>query len=789
MSPARKGAHPLVTPPPSRLGVAAGGSRTLQDANNLAAAGSQSQDKVMPSATASEDASQPIGLSASSATTPRLGASPLAERGSVPSGIAASIATSGSVIAVANPDEAIEVEVNGNGGQSQPPAKRQKKLTSEVWLYFDRNKIMAEENGKEVEQVWAQCNFKGCNNKTSRARGESRFGTTGFWTHLNNYHGVVKGQQEVDTDLDPGVAVVEPYKYDEAASLKKLYTAIIMHEYPFNIVEHEYFIDWVKSMRPSFPINCRVTVRKEIMNLYLQEKDKMYAYFKTLKCHLSATMDMWTSNQNKGYMCVTLHWIDNDWKIQKRIINFFHVTGRHTGEKLSDSFTSCLLKWYIEKKMFSLTLDNAAANEVAVKDIVVELKKHAPLICGGLFFHVRCANHILNLVARDGMSVMGSATNNIRAFVLAVKSSTVQWEEFLKCATECGLDTRPGLSLDVSTRWNSTYMMLRDALYYKPAFERLISYERRKYEKTAPSPEEWTKAEVLIPFLKSFYDLTELFSGILYPTANLFFRGFCEIKLQLIQWCDHADPIIREMAKAMTAKFDKYWRKSNVALAVANVLDPRFKRLIVEFYLRKLYKGSYQAELDKFNDVIKKMYQYYVSSTPSSNSEASAPSSAIDVFMNNVAVGAELDSFLNETQSCESDGLPSELEKYFLSPTLKVAKGETFDILSWWKGQTGEYPILSQLARDVLAMQVSTVASESAFSSGGRVIDPFRSRLDPEMVQALICTRDWIGAARKDSRNVSSVVGDLEVLQAIQDNLGLEEEDLASDDDEPEFQL
>ena len=46
----------------------------------------------------------------------------------------------------------------------------------------------------------------------------------------------------------------------------------------------------------------------------------------------------------------------------------------------------------------------------------------------------------------------------------------------MKCAVECGLDTKSGLSLDVSTRWNSTHLMLRDVVYYKLAFERLKSY-------------------------------------------------------------------------------------------------------------------------------------------------------------------------------------------------------------------------------------------------------------------------------------------------------------------------
>ncbi|KAG5566734.1 hypothetical protein RHGRI_002319 [Rhododendron griersonianum] len=41
-------------------------------------------------------------------------------------------------------------------------------------------------------------------------------------------------------------------------------------------------------------------------------------------------------------------------------------------------------------------------------------------------------------------------------------------------------------------------------------------------------------------------------------------------------------------------------------------------------------------------------------------------------------------------------------------------------------------------------MPVSTVASESAFSTGGRVLDPFRSSLSPSMVDTLVCTQNWL---------------------------------------------
>jgi hypothetical protein len=86
-----------------------------------------------------------------------------------------------------------------------------------------------------------------------------------------------------------------------------------------------------------------------------------------------------------------------------------------------------------------------------------------------------------------------------------------------------------------------------------------------------------------------------------------------------------------------------------------------------------------------------------------------------------------------------------------------------FDILDWWKGQSTRFPILSTLARDVLAIPISTVASESAFSTSGHILDDFRSSLTPFMVEALVCTQDWL---RRSSVNV---VEDTEALTKLEE--------------------
>jgi len=61
------------------------------------------------------------------------------------------------------------------------------------------------------------------------------------------------------------------------------------------------------------------------------------------------------------------------------------------------------------------------------------------------------------------------------------------------------------------------------------------------------------------------------------------------------------------------------------------------------------------------------------------------------------------------------------------------------------------------MVREILAVPASTVASESAFSTGSRVLSDFRSRMTPETVEALVCLQDWIRASGNTQRSMESV--------------------------------
>ncbi|KAF5193127.1 Zinc finger bed domain-containing protein, partial [Thalictrum thalictroides] len=100
----------------------------------------------------------------------------------------------------------------------------------------------------------------------------------------------------------------------------------------------------------------------------------------------------------------------------------------------------------------------------------------------------------------------------------------------------------------------------------------------------------------------------------------------------------------------------------------------------------------------------------------------------------------DFDTFDAEELSITSK--KTQLELYLNEPRLD--RKMELDVLDFWKGNQYRYPELSLMARDILSIPISTVASEAAFSVGGRVIDKFRSALKPENVEALVCTRDWI---------------------------------------------
>ena len=70
------------------------------------------------------------------------------------------------------------------------------------------------------------------------------------------------------------------------------------------------------------------------------------------------------------------------------------------------------------------------------------------------------------------------------------------------------------------------------------------------------------------------------------------------------------------------------------------------------------------------------------------------------------------------------------------------------------------------MARDILAILVSIIPFESAFSRGGRILDSFPSSQSPTNVEALICVQNWLRSTKQNVNNLQVEINEAEKIES-----------------------
>ena len=202
------------------------------------------------------------------------------------------------------------------------------------------------------------------------------------------------------------------------------------------------------------------------------------------------------------------------------------------------------------------------------------------------------------------------------------------------------------------------------------------------------------------------------------------------------------------MVKEMQRKFDKYWREYSLILSCAVILDPRHKVKTVEYCFNKVYREEYaKIQMTKVITALYKCFEAYKKGETHDDVGLSNNTSIVDD-EEEEDIFKELDNF--KGTHCGSQVQKLELDLYLEEPPLD--RNMKLDVLHFWSTCSLRYPDLSSMARDILTIPVSTVASESTFSVGRRVISPWRSNLKTKTIEALMCLRDWLRASSEPSK-------------------------------------
>jgi hypothetical protein len=81
--------------------------------------------------------------------------------------------------------------------------------------------------------------------------------------------------------------------------------------------------------------------------------------------------------------------------------------------------------------------------------------------------------------------------------------------------------------------------------------------------------------------------------------------------------------------------------------------------------------------------------------------------------------------------------IEDEIERYRIMEN----PGINCDLLEWWREHEQTLPLLSKLAKTVLAIPASSAATESSFSTAGYVLSPQRSQLNTSLVRSILVCR------------------------------------------------
>ncbi|RYR27061.1 hypothetical protein Ahy_B02g061391 [Arachis hypogaea] len=234
--------------------------------------------------------------------------------------------------------QAIEAHVQGTqeegqeetqeGGQeinqSVQNSPNKKGLTSEAWKHFRREQI----DGK-----WkAICKY--CERKIG---GDTKQGTKHLHDHIiicpirtvrGPKQSILKTVQQSSGSTGTGrptdSLLVGNFTFSQEGARRALTRWVIRDEHPMSFVEQQGFHEFMAETQPLFKFYTRNTLRSDAMKMYEVEKAMLLKLLGKNSSRIAITTDMWSSDcQNKGYMAITAHFIDDDWNLQNRLVRYY----------------------------------------------------------------------------------------------------------------------------------------------------------------------------------------------------------------------------------------------------------------------------------------------------------------------------------------------------------------------------------------------------------------------------------------------------------------------------------
>ncbi|KAH0405435.1 hypothetical protein KCU89_g55, partial [Aureobasidium melanogenum] len=485
-----------------------------------------------------------------------------------------------------------------------------------------------------------------------------------------------------------------------------------------------------------------INIRKLIQVSVEQARPQVVQKLHMARSRISFSFDAWSSRSHLPFLGIYAHFIDEDYRLATCLLALKYLEGRHTGERLGTVLFEVLTTYDLTGKIGWFVADNASSNDTTLRKLSQLTQLELPEQ------RLRCLGHVLNLACQamlhgtnaddfehidieniDLEAIDRTASKFINQlsslsdeelldmwrrkgfygkahnFVVYVNRSPQRIQAFKAKQRELDESTTFLYSLlaDGGVRWNSAYAMFERHIKLKDAVTAFQNDQRdagELDEEDYLTPENWREMVEFKELLEPFKEATMRTQGQAKDgTHGALWEWLTELELLMeilenkkTQLLKQPPSFLRTCVNLAWSKLDNYYRLSDDTFAyrLAIVLNPNFR-------------------YDWFEEHWGKRAPHEI---------------------RNLAMA--LASYLamrNPTRS-------------------RRGRRSRLNVLAWWKAHQATYPVLSQMAFDVLAIPAMSAEVERLFSSAGLVITKRRARTLPDLAEEAQLLKAWLKERR-----------------------------------------
>ena len=141
---------------------------------------------------------------------------------------------------------------------------------------------------------------------------------------------------------------------------------IIRVEQHFNMMETHDYLETIQTLiNPQFKGWSENTIKICIMKKFQTKRENFKKYFTNFEGKFCLTSYIWTFLMHRSVLYIITHYIDSEWKLNKRIIAFKIINTLR--KNIATLINYEIIDLGIRDKIFTITLDNVSNNDATIQ--------------------------------------------------------------------------------------------------------------------------------------------------------------------------------------------------------------------------------------------------------------------------------------------------------------------------------------------------------------------------------------------------------------------------------------